>query len=225
MGGRDKHYWRRSFWALVGVAVLGLGSAVLRVAQVGVDPFTAANIGVSNTIGLDLGTYQLICNAVLLIPIFFFGRMYIGIGSIINMVMTGYFVQWFSALLSPLVPGEPTKLVQAAMFVVGITLFAAGASMYMTAALGNSPYDAIAPIIVDHTHLPYRVVRVAQDLAFVTLALVFHGQVGIGTVMTAFFAGPLIDFFTEKVNKPLMKKDLEALSAFQQRIATTRWHF
>ncbi len=61
------------------------------------------------------------------------------------------------------------------------------------------------------TRLPYRAVRVAQDLLFVALALAFHGQVGIGTVMTAFFAGPLIDFFTEKVNKPLMKKDLAAL--------------
>ncbi|MHC9292115.1 YczE/YyaS/YitT family protein [Mycobacterium sp. LTG2003] len=225
MGNRESHYWRRSFWALVGVAVLGLGSAVLRVAQVGVDPYTAANIGISNTVGLDLGTYQLISNAVLLIPILFLGRMYIGIGSVINMVMTGYFIQWFSAMLSPLVPGEPTRLEQAVMFLIGITLFAAGASMYMTAALGNSPYDAVAPIIVDHTRLPYRVVRVAQDLVFVALALAFHGQVGIGTVMTAFFAGPLIDFFTEKVNKPLMKKDLEALSAFQERIATTRWHF
>ena len=32
-------------------------------------------------------------------------------------------------------------------------------------------------------------------------------------------------FFTEKVNKPLMKKDLAALEAFQQRVRTTRWHF
>lgn len=139
------HYVRRSFWALVGVAVLGFGSAVLRVAQVGVDPYTAANIGISNTIGLDLGTYQLISNAVLLIPVFFLGRMYIGIGSIINMVMTGYFVQWFSALLSPLLPSEPTRLVQTVLFLIGITLFAAGASMYMTAALGNAPTTRSRP--------------------------------------------------------------------------------
>lgn len=225
MGSQNKHYLRRSFWALVGVAVLGLGSAVLRVAQVGVDPYTAANIGISSTIGLDLGTYQLISNAVLVLPIVLFGRMYLGIGSVINMVMTGYFIQWFSTLLAPLVPSEPTRLVQTVLFLVGITLFAAGASMYMTAALGNSPYDAIAPIIVDHTGLPYRLVRVVQDLAFVGVALAFHGQIGIGTVMTAFFAGPLIDFFTEKVNKPLMKKDLAALEAFQQRVKTSRWHF
>ena len=41
----DGYYVRRIFWALVGIAVLSLGSAVLRVGQVGVDPYTAANIG------------------------------------------------------------------------------------------------------------------------------------------------------------------------------------
>jgi len=69
----------------VGIAVLSLGSAVLRVGQVGVDPYTAANIGISNTLGIDLGTYQLISNAVLFIPMLLWGRQYIGIGSIMNM--------------------------------------------------------------------------------------------------------------------------------------------
>lgn len=73
-----------------------MGSAILRVGQVGVDPYTAANIGISNTIGIDLGTYQLISNAVLFIPMLLWGRQYIGIGSIMNMILVGYFVQWFS---------------------------------------------------------------------------------------------------------------------------------
>ena len=81
----DGYYVRRIFWALVGIAVLSLGSAVLRVGQVGVDPYTAANIGISNTLGIDLGTYQLISNAVLFIPMLLWGRQYIGIGSIMNM--------------------------------------------------------------------------------------------------------------------------------------------
>ncbi|UHJ54138.1 hypothetical protein LT337_21920 [Mycolicibacterium fortuitum] len=46
MASQNMHPLRRSFWALVGVAILGFGSAVLRVAQVGVDPYTAANIGI-----------------------------------------------------------------------------------------------------------------------------------------------------------------------------------
>ncbi|MFE5337386.1 YitT family protein [Isoptericola sp. NPDC056573] len=196
----------RALWALGGVAVLALGSAVLLSAHVGVDPFTAANIGVSGHLGIGLGAYQLAVNAVLLVPVVVWARRYVGLGTVINMVMTGFFVQWFGALLAPLVPDPPSHLLQAVLFGVGIVLFTAGASAYMTAGIGTAPYDAIAPIVVDRTGWRYRVVRVAQDLAFVGLAILFGGPVGVGTVMTAFFAGPLIDFFTVRVNTPLLHR-------------------
>ncbi|MEV7974300.1 YitT family protein [Cellulomonas sp. NPDC089187] len=194
----------RAAWALVGIAVLALGSAALLSAHVGVDPFTAANIGGSSRLGIDLGVYQLAVNAVLLIPVLLWGRRYLGLGTVINMVLTGFFVQWFTAAIDPLVPDPPTHLMQAGLFLVGILLFAAGASAYMTAGIGTAPYDAVAPIVVDHSRFPYRVVRVAQDLVFVGLAVALGGPVGVGTVMTAFFAGPLIDFFTRRVNRPLL---------------------
>lgn len=196
----------RALWALAGVAVLAVGSAVLLSADVGVDPFTASNIGASSHLGLDLGLYQLLVNAVLLVVVVIWGRSHIGLGTVINMVMTGFFIQWFVALLDPHVPDDPGHLLQAVLFVVGIVLFTAGASAYMTAGIGTAPYDAIAPIVVDRTGALYRVVRVAQDLLFVGLAIVLGGPVGVGTVMTAFFAGPLIDFFTREVNTPLLHR-------------------
>ncbi|MFD6176305.1 MULTISPECIES: YczE/YyaS/YitT family protein [unclassified Isoptericola] len=196
----------RAAWALGGVALLALGSAVLLGAHVGVDPFTSANIGVSTRLGVGLGPYQLAVNAVLLVPVLVWGRRYVGLGTVINMVMVGFFVQWFSALLGPVLPDPPGLLLQGVLFLVGIVLFTAGASAYMTAGIGTAPYDAIAPIIVDRTGVRYRVIRVVQDLAFVGLAIAFGGPVGVGTVMTAFFAGPLIDFFTERVNKPLLHR-------------------
>lgn len=221
----DGYYVRRIFWALVGIAVLSLGSAVLRVGQVGVDPYTAANIGISNTLGIDLGTYQLISNAVLFIPMLLWGRQYIGIGSIMNMFLVGYFVQWFSTWLDPYFSDNPAAWQKMVMFAIGITFFCYGASLYMTSALGNSPYDAVAPIIVDHSKMPYRAVRTCQDLVFVVLAVIFHGTIGAGTVVTAFFTGPLIEAFTEKVNKPLMRKDLTAASAKKSRVVMGRSHF
>ncbi|GAC47474.1 YczE/YyaS/YitT family protein [Gordonia aichiensis] len=221
----DGYYVRRIFWALVGIAILSLGSAVLRVGEVGVDPYTAANIGISNTLGIDLGTYQLISNAVLFIPMLLWGRQYIGIGSIMNMILVGYFVQWFSTWLDPYFSDNPAAWQKMVMFAIGITLFCYGASLYMTSALGNSPYDSVAPIIVDHSRAPYRVVRACQDLVFVVLAVIFHGTIGAGTVVTAFFTGPLIETFTEKVNKPLMRKDLTAASARKSRVVMGRSHF
>lgn len=207
-GATPSHLLLRALWALAGVAVLAVGSAVLLSANVGVDPFTAANIGVSARLGLDLGLWQLLVNAVLLVPVVLWGRSHVGLGTVINMTLTGFFVQWFAGLLEPLVPDPPGHLLQAALFFAGIILFTAGASAYMTAGIGTAPYDAIAPIAVERTRARYRVVRVVQDLAFVALAVTFSGPVGVGTVMTAFFAGPLIELFTERVDAPLLERAL-----------------
>lgn len=139
----DRSLVSRIFWVLVGIALIGLGSATLRVAQVGVDPYTAANIGISHKLGLDLGTYQLISNVVLFIPMLIWGRKYIGIGSILNMILTGFFVQWFTALLDPVVLDHPAPWLVTIMFAVGIAVFCLGAALYMQAGLGTSPYDAL----------------------------------------------------------------------------------
>lgn len=99
------------------------------------------------------------------------------------------------------------------LFVVGICVFALGASLYMTAALGTAPYDALAPMIVDASGAKYRVVRTAQDVVFLILAVVFHGAIGVGTIVTAFFTGPLIEFFTQRVSTPLMASVLPPAAA------------
>lgn len=203
----------RLIWVVIGVLVIGLGSGLLKAINVGVDPYTAANIGISNLIGWDLGSYQLLSNIVLFIPMLIWGRKYIGIGSIVNMVFAGYAIQFFAGILTPLVPDDPKPVVTMVLFVVGILVFALGASLYMTAALGTSPYDALAPMIVDHTGAKYRVVRTVQDVFFLLLAVVFQGAIGVGTIVTAFFTGPLIEFFTQKVSTPLMASVLPPATA------------
>lgn len=194
----------RSGYSLVGVAIIGLGAAILQVGGVGVDPYTALNIGVSDQIGWSLGAYQLLSNVVLFIPMLIWGRRYIGIGSIFNMLLTGFAIDLFSALLGPALPEDRSLLSMTVFFAVGIVVFAFGASAYMTADVGMAPYDALAPMIVDRTRWEYRRVRVPQDVLFVILAVVFRGAVGFGTVMTAFFNGSLIQYFSERVHGPVL---------------------
>ncbi len=205
-GHSGKDFWVRVGYALLGVAVIGLGASILQVGGVGVDPYTALNIGVSDQLGWTLGSYQLLSNIVLFIPVLIWGRQYIGWGSVINMVMTGFFIDLFSAVLELFVPDERSLLVMTVFFVLGSITFAFGASAYMTAGLGTAPYDAIAPMIVDHTRWEYQKVRVPQDVLVVASAVLFRGPVGFGTVMTAFFNGPLIQFFTKRVHQPVLAK-------------------
>lgn len=223
--GTRAGYAARVLWVVAGVALIGAGSGLLRAIDVGVDPYTAANIGISHLLGMELGTYQLISNAVLFLPMLIWGRRYIGVGSIINMVCAGYAVQAFSVLLTPLIPPAPHPALVVVLFFVGICVFALGASLYMTAELGTAPYDGIAPMVVDATHAPYRLIRVAQDVLFLVLAVVFHGAIGVGTIVTAYFAGPLIEFFTARVSSRVMASALASRTPRQSRTETAQTHF
>lgn len=51
---------------LIGLVIIGIGASTLRVAGLGVDPFTAMNIGLSSMFGMQLGIFQIIVNALCL---------------------------------------------------------------------------------------------------------------------------------------------------------------
>lgn len=200
----------RSLYALIGVVILAFGAATLRIGQVGLDPYTAANIGIGNVLGLSLGVYQLMINFIILGIVFILGRSYIGIGTVINMVLTGFFIDFYTWIYTDFITIKINFFTQSLALVIGVLIFTFGASFYMSAKLGNAPYDAIAPIIVERTKFHYRSVRVSQDIFFVVLAFIFGGPVGIGTVINAFFTGPLIDFWNKKVSQPIIEKSIKS---------------
>ncbi|WP_312497686.1 hypothetical protein [Enterococcus sp.] len=205
----NKETGLRSLYALIGVAILGFGAALLRVGGVGLDPYTAANIGVGAVLGLSLGTYQLMINAVILVLIFIFGRRHIGIGTIINMVLTGFFIDFYTMIFDRLSVAPDGWLQQGLFLLIGVLFFTFGASFYMSAHLGSAPYDALAPTIVDRTKANYRVVRVIQDVSFALIGLFTGGPIGIGTFICAFLVGPLIKFWDDFISVPFIEKSVK----------------
>ena len=88
----------------------------------------------------------------------------------------------------------------------------------MTADLGVSTYDAIALIICNTWKKgKFQYVRIITDLFCVVtgcILFVISGGgllkiptiAGIGTIITAFFMGPLIEFFNVHIARPILKE-------------------
>lgn len=125
-------------FSTLGVVCISLGVTLCRVGNVGVDPFTAMNLGVSARIGMDFGTYQLLVNFVILVFVFFLDKRLIGLGTLINMVGVGYLIQFFTWALD-LLP-LPRDLVFAAVtLVAGTLLFTLGVSLYLKTRMAWHP--------------------------------------------------------------------------------------
>ena len=66
----------------------------------GVDPFTAMNIGLSSMFGMQLGIFQIIVNAFILFYVYLKQKA-IGLGTILNMLLVGILIQQISTWLQP----------------------------------------------------------------------------------------------------------------------------
>lgn len=202
----------KTLMSFIGIAILSMGATFLRGGGVGMDPFTALNMGISNHLHIGLGIFQLSFNFVIFLFILWLDRKKIGIGTFLNMVLVGFEIQWFDILYKQWFGSRTGFFVIAADLIIGLLLFTLGASLYMGPNLGVAPYDAIAPIISSRTKLPYRWVRVAQDVLFMVCGWLVGGPVGIATIIVAFFTGPLISWWDSHVSKPLVATIDEATS-------------
>lgn len=202
-----KEFIWKALMSLIGITLISFGAALSQTMNMGLDPFTAINTGASELLGFTLGNYQLFVNAAILAIILFFDRKIIGWGTIFNLVLVGYMIEFFISMLESFI--DPTQfafIVQLLITVVAILIFTFGVALYMDADLGVSPYDAIAPVITDRVSASYKTVRMIQDIVVVITAWILGGPVGVSTFITGFMAGPLIDFFSNRFTRKLSDK-------------------
>lgn len=212
-----KNLAKRIFMSLFGVIICAISVGVFKIAALGVDPFQSFMAGLDKLIPLDFGLLYIIVNALLLIFALVFDRHYIGIATFINLFLLGYITQFSYQFLQTVIV-EPSIFVRAACLVVGVVVICFGSAFYMTADLGVSTYDAVALIIVNTwKEGKFQYVRIFTDIVCVILGAALFvlggGKIsaiptiaGIGTIITAFFMGPLIEFFNVHVARPLLAK-------------------
>lgn len=207
---------RRTAMCTAGVLTCGFSVGLFKVSALGLDPFQAFMSGLNVVIPIRFGSLYLITNILLLLFALTFDRRKIGLATLINLFFLGYIVE-FSQNLCIKIIGEASLPLRLFILVVGIIIMCLSASLYFTADQGVSTYDAVALIWSEkQNRIPFPVCRIICDLSCVILGILLSliggapfrsilGAVNIGTVITAFFMGPLIHFFNIHVSRPLLR--------------------
>ena len=203
--------------SLAGVLICAVSVGIFKIAAFGVDPFQSLMSGLDNWIPISFGTLYVLVNLALLVFSLLADRRNIGIATFINLFLLGYITQFTYEWLQILLP-DPSLAVRALCLIVGIVVICFGSSLYMTANLGVSTYDAVAIVLSRKWKWgQFQYVRICCDLVCVALGvgifLLSGGTLaqvpaiaGIGTVITAFFMGPLIQWFNTHMAEPMLRK-------------------
>ncbi len=196
-------------WVCLGVFLIGFGNALLRISGMGTDPFCCMNLGVSSVVHMDFGTYQLLVNIVLFIPQCIFMRRGVGVGTIVNMVGVAYvsdasvFIFGIFGLSADGISG--LFFVRLLVMLLAIVILCLGIAIYMECSLGIAPYDALGEMIPVWTKqkIKFFAARVMTDVVCVVIGFLSGSVIGVATVITAFFTGPVVALFRSKVKNYL----------------------
>lgn len=193
---------KRLIMCVTGVFLSGVAAGIFGFAAFGMDPFQVFAHGLWSLTPLSFGTFYVVLNGVLLLFMFLFNRSMIGLGTLINLFLLGYVVEYTDLILGRILP-SPGTVLRVLLMLLALVLASFAASLYFVADMGVSAYDWIALTLADRKKWPFRAVRVSTDFICVIVGGLLGAKVGIGTVLTAFCMGPVIQFFNDHVSMPL----------------------
>lgn len=194
---------RRFVMSCVGVLLTAASIAMFTKSSFGTDPFTTFVLGVTDVTGLRYGMVYTAVNLVIIVVVAVAARRNIGLATPVTIFLSGFVTEGCMILLD-LWLEEPGLAVRIALITGGIVLQCFATALYYTGDLGVSAYDACALGLHQRMGLPFRFCRIGTDLLCVSVGFAFGAVVGVGTMITAFCMGPLVDRFNRTVAVPLL---------------------
>ena len=135
-----REYCRRLGLLLSGLAVSAVGIVLMLQANIGLEPWSVLQQGMSKTFGITYGAAASIVGAAVIALAFFCGESF-GLGTLANIFICPVMIDLLLYLnWIPLFTGLWSGL---AALLAGMELLALGTWLYMKSALGSGPRDAI----------------------------------------------------------------------------------
>lgn len=206
---KNKITGKRMLIALLGVWLVGIGVGFNNQAGLGNDPVGLFYDGVRKVMGFEpsmLGMVSNGVNTVLAIFLLFTGRKYLNVGTLIYLIPYGLFVN-FGTWLYHILIVDPGIGLRVLCSVLGCLFLYFGVAMVITMDIGVDPLVGSVLVLRDITGKEFRMVKIVFDLCLCIIGTLCGGTIGVVTIITAFTAGIGIQFFADRLQMMMKKKE------------------
>ena len=176
--------------AAISLFINGFGIYLTIQANIGAAPWDVLNLGLSKSLGILYGTASIAVSiTILLIDILM--KEPIGIAMFIDAIVVGKAVDFFN-WLHPVPPCQ-SLLTAIPVMVAGLFVLAYTQYAYMIASLGCGPRDTLMVGLAKRMkRIPIGAISIAILSTATLIGWLLGGPVGIGTIICAFGAGPIM---------------------------------
>jgi uncharacterized membrane protein YczE len=190
---------------LIGILLLTLGVTLTIRSNLGTSPFDALLVGLFKTIGLTVGSWEIILGLTIVLINAMIQRQQPEYMALLTSLITGMGIDGWLWMLRWIHPD--TFMSRFLLIALGMIIVGLGTAIYLQSRFAPIPIDRSMLIIQELTGKSITYSRALISILLVILAFILKGPIGIGTLLNAFLVGGIIQFFMPYV------------SQFEQRIS------
>jgi len=174
---------------IIGIFILAFGVNMMVKADIGMNPWSVFQLGLCNIFHIPFGLSIQIVGFVLIIFSFLIGKIKPRAGTIVNMILGGFFID---NLFYPIIPFVSGLWTQIMLMLIGIIITAIGSALYISADLGAGPRDSLMIAIYFITNKSIGFVRTGLEAIVLLIGFLMGGKVGIGTILFVLLFGAFL---------------------------------
>lgn len=190
-----------------GLFISSFGTALFYEANMGSGAMATFCDGIHRVLNITYGQANIVMNVILLLILFFCDRKYINIGTLLCVFVIGIFVDASSWMLTFVPFGGSVWGIRFAGAIAGTILMGVGLGLYVAVDRGFGALEGLVKYVVAKRNWQFGKVKIAQDVILIVLGIVLQAAWGIGTVISAFLIGPIMQW-SIKWFRRLLGKDI-----------------
>lgn len=187
---------------VLGILTFTLGISFTIQSDLGTSPFDALLVGLSVNVGLTVGSWEIIIALILIGCNSFLKRQRPEILGLLTAFITGVGIDMWLLLLHNWITPELwySKVI---CFGIGMVVIGLGTATYLHTNFAPIPVDRLTLIIQELTRTNIFFSRTFIYLAFLIMALILNGPIGVGTLLTVCLGGLILNYFMPYTKKAL----------------------
>ncbi len=195
MQNASLHIVKSTIKSAFGLFIYACGVYLTIQANIGIAPWECLSMSIAPKIGIPFGMVHTL-SGILILLIDLLLKEKIGIGTILDTLLVGNYVDWISYFEPiPLCKHLPISI---GMVIAGLFIMGYGQYFYMSAGLSCGPRDSL--LIAVGKRFPNTPIGIVQTCMIGTIllaSLLLKGPIGIGTVLSVFFAGTALQIICQ----------------------------
>lgn len=188
--------------------IIGYGIAQTKVLNFGMAPWDTFGLGIVSKTGLEFGKINQMTGFVIILFSIII-KIYPGIGTILNMIFIGLFVDLISKTNILLQPEN--YILKIVVLIYALTVQCYGLYSYLKFELGAGPRDGLMVGLVQITGLSVKYIKTGIEAIVLVAGFLLGGTVGLGTVIATLSGGYIL-------NKIFELKNFDAKTTSQRKL-------